>query len=399
MSKINNFYEKLLNKEIILKSIKKTASGRKNKPIVRKAFRDLDSFTEKILERMKNRNFKMGELITREIFEGSSKKRRTITYLKEFEPQCILAVLFDNIGHKLTNKSYFHSYGSMPGKGAHSLSNFIFDWIRKDVKHTKYYVKMDIRHCFQTIRHDMVRKACEHFVKDKDILKLLFSALDAYNKDIGIGLPIGFLTSPWFSHMVLSKIDFLASQSGNSSYYVRYMDDYIMFGSNKRHLLKNAIMIQEELRKMGMELHEDPIVKKLDEEPLEYIGFKFTRNEKTLRDDLKCRVLSGIESFKKNRNARNAKKLISYNGWMRSTSRSDDFKIDGLKNDLGEARRKAKNEQRKINEDKKAIENLSEEMRNKIAEEKRRQEEMEIAFSYMKEIEEYEKYMKEKWNF
>jgi hypothetical protein len=53
---------------------------------------------------------------------------------------------------------------------------------------------------------------------------------------VGRGLPIGNLTSQYFANIYLSELDHLLKEKLQVKYYVRYMDDFIIFSESKEKL-------------------------------------------------------------------------------------------------------------------------------------------------------------------
>ncbi len=52
-------------------------------------------------------------------------------------------------------------------KGTHGAKTAIEKWIRKDPKHTKYVLKLDVRKCYPTMNHEELRKKLQRRIKDK----------------------------------------------------------------------------------------------------------------------------------------------------------------------------------------------------------------------------------------
>ncbi len=106
----------------------------------------------------------------------------------------------------------------------------------------RYYVKMDIRHCFQSIdrklllskmKHDLVREECGNH-----IIYLWSMLLDSYKQANIDGLMIGSLPSQWAAQYMVSFIyRELAKQEG-VSHIVIFMDDILVASPNRRKLLK-----------------------------------------------------------------------------------------------------------------------------------------------------------------
>ena len=115
---------------------------------------------------------------------------------------------------------YYHSYGSLPGKGGHRGKKYIERWIRTDKENTRYCLKMDIRKYFDSVSHDVVKDQMRRMIHDEEFLRVLFEVIDVTDK----GLPLGFYTSQWLANWHLTYLDYYIKQDLGAKYYMRYMD-------------------------------------------------------------------------------------------------------------------------------------------------------------------------------
>ena len=86
---------------------------------------------------------------------------------------------------------YEFSCGSVPNRGAHYGKRYIEKWIQTDKKNCKYVLKMDIRHFFESIDHDVLKGWLAKKIRDKRMLYILELIIDGSE----VGLPLGFYTS------------------------------------------------------------------------------------------------------------------------------------------------------------------------------------------------------------
>lgn len=85
---------------------------------------------------------------------------------------------------------------------------------------------------------------------------MLYQIIDSYNKDTGKGLPMGNQSSQWFALYYLDKLDQIVKEQLNIKYYVRYMDDGILFYENKEYLKYCLNVMQKQLVKDKIEFNE-----------------------------------------------------------------------------------------------------------------------------------------------
>ena len=101
-----------------------------------------------------------------------------------------------------------------------------------------YYLKMDIRHYFESVDHDillgLVNKLCREREVQNLVRLIVEKPIPNFAKQPGKGLPIGNLTSQWFANFYLDGFDhFMMDGIGLGRRYLRYMDDMLVFCRSK----------------------------------------------------------------------------------------------------------------------------------------------------------------------
>lgn len=71
-------------------------------------------------------------------------------------------------------------------------------------------------------------------IKDRDTLDLIDKIIDSTDK----GVPIGNYTSQWFANFFLQDLDHYIKEELKVPYYLRYMDDMVLFHRNKKDYTK-----------------------------------------------------------------------------------------------------------------------------------------------------------------
>ncbi len=73
------------------------------------------------------------------------------------------------------------------------------------------------------------------------MLRLFADILRTYKTSEGKGLPIGNLVSQHLANFYLSVFDHWIKEERKVRGYVRYMDDFLLFGDDRQRLLKEAL--------------------------------------------------------------------------------------------------------------------------------------------------------------
>lgn len=117
---------------------------------------------------------------------------------------------------------------SVPGRGNSYGVKALKKWMKNDVEGTKYCCECDIYHCFEELDPPYVIEALKRVFKDTETLWLCDAIME-------YGVLIGAFFSAWFLHLTLQPLDLMIHQKQYGvSHYVRQMDNFTIFGSNKR---------------------------------------------------------------------------------------------------------------------------------------------------------------------
>lgn len=127
----------------------------------------------------------------------------------------------------------FDSYASRRGKGTHKAITRAQTFLRR----RPWYVKADIRHYFENIHHKTLLDMLSKRVDDTGLMKLIDKIITA-NSEGSRGLPIGNLTSQFFANLYLDTLDHYIKDGLGAACYLRYMDDFVIFGWSREQVDK-----------------------------------------------------------------------------------------------------------------------------------------------------------------
>ena len=185
--------------------------------------------------------------------------------IRERKPRQIAAAPFcDRVVHhalmriiepKIDRRLIDHSYACRRGKGVHEAVNQYQKWSQR----FPYVLKLDVVRYFPSIQHEILKQKLDRLIKDHQVTELLYKIIDTSpqlsNSGVGIGIPIGNLTSQFFANLYLDRIDHLIYEHLHAPAYLRYMDDLILLGGSKDLLWRLMGAISEEMEKEGLRLH------------------------------------------------------------------------------------------------------------------------------------------------
>lgn len=287
-------------------------------------------------------NFRNDSHKPMEIYDGIRRKKRKII-VPSMREQVVHHMLINVLKPIFMKPMYRHSYGSIPGRGASAKrytghrkgkkkkntlggKEAIEKFIRDHPEDCRYCLKMDIRKFFDSVPHRILKEKFHKLIHDERFLQVIETVIEANGSDVG--MPIGFYTSQWFANFYLTGLDHYIKEQLRAKAYFRFMDDMVIFGSNKRDLHRIRKEVEIYLREhLGLELNPNwqvfrfHYVKRNGKEIgrfLDFMGFRFYRNRTTLRQTLMLRATRKARkiSRKKPKTSYDCRQMLSYKGWI-----------------------------------------------------------------------------------
>lgn len=166
--------------------------------------------------------------------------------------------------------------GSIKGRGIHYGMKAIKKWLRTDRKGTKYAQELDIHHFYDSLTVETVMARLRQLVKDRRMLEVCERLMKH-------GVLIGAYFSQWFANTVLQPLDRMIRESGLCTHYIRYMDNFTVFGPNKRKLRKLRALIEDWLEERGMKLNGKWQLYPTAKRTVAALGYRFGRGFTLLR--------------------------------------------------------------------------------------------------------------------
>ncbi|MBI4754475.1 MAG: RNA-directed DNA polymerase [Betaproteobacteria bacterium] len=163
------------------------------------------------------------------------------------------------------------SYANRIGRGGHRA----VDRLQEFAARHRYVLRGDIRQHFPSIDHAVLLEGLRRLIPEPDIMALV-ETIVAGGKDVLAyeytmqyfpgddlfaacrprGLPIGNLTSQFWSNCHLHPFDLFVKRELGCRAYLRYVDDFALFGDSKATLWRWKTAVQERLAVLRLTLHE-----------------------------------------------------------------------------------------------------------------------------------------------
>lgn len=314
MKRIGYVFAKICDEENIKLAIKKASRGKRHHRCVKKILNNVDKYAKDISFMLKSKQYVPSPYLEKEIKDGCSQKVRLIQKPQFYPDQVIHWACILQLESIFMRGMYYYNCGSVPKRGTSRPKDAIEKWLQTDTRNTKYCLKIDINKFYASIPNNILKQKLRDIIKDEDCLWLLDMIVDSHK-----GMPIGNYTSPWLSNYYLQRLDHFIKQELCVKYYVRYVDDLVLFGSNKKELHRTKREIDKQLKELGLSINDNWQVFLTDARSVDFLGFKFHRNYTTLRRRNALRIMRRIKKiYKKTRLFCNdAAAVISYWGWVK----------------------------------------------------------------------------------
>lgn len=152
-----------------------------------------------------------------------------------------------------------HSYANRRGKGTHRA----LDQLQSLAQRFRYVLRCDIVRHFASVDHGLLHAEIARFIGDADVMHLIdlilnsgdgvlageytqafFEGDDLFAACRPRGLPIGNLTSQFWSNVYLNDFDWFVTRDLGCGAYLRYVDDFALFSDSKCTLRRwrNAVV-------------------------------------------------------------------------------------------------------------------------------------------------------------
>lgn len=410
MKSYNNLWGQFLTKTTLIDAMKNAGKNKNKNNRRHKKLKEYSSNPEKYVDFFIDyiENYEPKERFTKEINDGISAKKRKITIptAKEVVMHNAIVIVLKPI---LMRGMYEHSYACIDGKGIHDAVRQINKWIEKEDKpelteeqkltqlrkkninpiyntpflkrskkhysKVKYVLKLDIKQFFNSVNIELLIQKLSIVIRDKKFLNLVIQVLSTVEE----GLALGYTTSHWLANWILTPLDHFIKEELKTPYFIRFVDDMVLFNSNKTklHRAKEAIEVFlkenlhltvkanwqifllsdlthntnnkvisakkfEDKMKNKFRFHRDNKVKIKTKEgrPLDFLGYKFYRrnifaktNRITLRKSIALRIKrKALHIYKKGfANIRDARQIVTYAGICKYANCYKWFKKNVLK--------------------------------------------------------------------
>lgn len=303
MSKIKfaNKYEDIISVDNLLEAWKEFLRGKKKKTDVLEFQRNL---MQNILALHEDLKLKRYTHSAYEEFKISDPKPRVIHKAK-VRDRLLHHALYRHLYYFFTKTFITDSYSCRIGKGTHKAVKRFNDFYLKVSKNDTrqvWVLKCDIRKFFDSINQDILLDILGSYIIDKEIMDLLRKIIGSFHKNtVGVGLPLGNLTSQIFVNIYMNVFDQFVKHRLKAKYYIRYSDDFVILSDNREWLEKILLEISDFLNnKLKLSLHPNKVSINTFSSGVDFLGWVNFSAHKVLRTVTKKKMFRRlVENQKK----------------------------------------------------------------------------------------------------
>jgi retron-type reverse transcriptase len=230
---------------------------------------------------------------------------RTFT-IREPKPRLISAAPFRDrvVHHALVSllQPHFerrfvaHSYACRPGKGSHRALLRASELMAR----RRFVLKGDVKRFFPSIDHELLKAEVRRVVADERLLGVMDQVIDGSNPQEPVqewfpgddlfavadrrrGIPIGNLTSQFLANVFLDRFDHGVMDRQGWGEYVRYCDDFLVFGDDAAKLWALRDQASTLLEQQRLRLHESKGGVHRTTSPVPFLGFTLAGGTRRLQ--------------------------------------------------------------------------------------------------------------------
>lgn len=289
-----HLFEQVVSLENLFAAARKAMRGKRGKAPVARCFAELEKAVVGVRDDLLAGIWQPGRYFYFTITDPKEREVAAAPFRDRIVHHALVRVL-----EPIFDKRFIKdSYACRSGKGTHAgLAR-----AHRFTKRYRYCLKCDIRKYFPNIDHGLLRRQIERAVGDRQVLDIIDRILASHVEGITQewltsddlfsvverprGLPIGNLTSQFFANIHLHPLDLFVKHNLRVRGYLRYVDDFLLFGDDRSALKAQGQCVREYVKTLRLSIHPDKFRLTATDQGVDFVGFVvFPDGRVRLRDD------------------------------------------------------------------------------------------------------------------
>lgn len=300
MRRVGYLFEGICDLDNLKRAAQLACRGKRKRKDVRRFLRDEEQKLLMLREHLLDGSYRCMPYSKKVIRDKGSGKEREIFVPKFYPDQIVQWAVTLKLVPIIMRGMYDYSCASIPNRGVDFGYKKIRKILKNDVKNSKYCLVCDVKKFYPSIDQNILMDKFRRKIKDERALKLVETIV----RSVPSGVPIGNYTSQWFANFFLQDFDHFIKEQLHIKYYIRYMDDIVLIGANKRKLHSARVRIGEFLARERLLLKSNWQVFRVAEDkrtgrPIDFLGYNFYRTFVTVRGRTFLRATRRIRKIAK----------------------------------------------------------------------------------------------------
>lgn len=304
MKRIGNLFETVFSEQNLYQAYLDARRGKRKKAACFNFEKNLGANLKSLHDRLHDGTYQPRPYFNFTVYEPKPR----LIYAPAFCDIVVQHAIYRVVYHIFNRTFVSTSFACRVGYGTHRASDYTQQALRANPGDA-YTLKLDIRKFFYSIDRSILRRLIERKIKDKRLVDVMgqFAEMDQPK-----GIPIGNLLSQLYALVYLNPLDQFIKRQLKIKYYVRYVDDFILFGhSRARCRALKALIVFFLKDSLGLELSKSTIqqVKK----GVNFVGYRTWRGKRFIRK-------YSLHKFKREVKKGNRAAVVSLLGHARRTN-------------------------------------------------------------------------------
>ena len=292
-----SLFEQLTSFENLYNAARAARLGKRFKPGAARFHHDIGRSLVDLRDELREGRYQPGPYRTFTIYEPARRFISAAPYRDRVVHHALCQVM-----EPLFERPFiFDSYANRVGKGTHRA----LDRCRHYACRHKYVLQGDVRLFFPSIDHEILLARLGRRIHDRGVMELARTIIAHSNEQPPAhfyfpgddlftpyerrkGLPIGNLTSQFWANVYLDSIDHYFRDELGIPGYIRYVDNFLVFGDDKGQLAGWLDGARRELEKLRLVLNERESRIYPVHEGIAFLGFRtYPRGRRLLGHSVK----------------------------------------------------------------------------------------------------------------
>jgi len=225
-------YELIYDYNNLLDAWRKTQRLKKYRPDVIRFRRNLDEHLITIQNELVWQQYRVSDYRTHYVYEPKKRLISVLPLRDRIAQHALCSVIEPGIDRQFI----FDSHACRKGHGV----KLAIDRFVKFSRRNKYCLTCDISSYFYSIQHDVLMDLYRMKISCEKTLNLVETIIDSTPNP---GIPIGNLISQLSANLYLNELDRFIKHEFQHKDYIRYMDDFVLFGDDYGELKRKREII------------------------------------------------------------------------------------------------------------------------------------------------------------